>query len=43
MISHVSCGRVLETSGALADVEGRPIRAGQIVTFYDVFGTCGAC
>jgi threonine dehydrogenase-like Zn-dependent dehydrogenase len=39
----VSCGRVLETAGVLADVEGRPIRAGQVVTFYDVFGTCGAC
>src|SRR6185295_4478569 len=40
---HVSCGRVLETGGPLADVEGRPITAGQLVTFYDVFGTCGAC
>jgi L-iditol 2-dehydrogenase len=40
---HVSCGRVLETGGALVDVEGRPIEAGQLVTFYDVFGTCGAC
>jgi L-iditol 2-dehydrogenase len=40
---HVSCGRVLETGGELADVEGRPIRAGQLVTFYDVFGACGAC
>lgn len=40
---HVSCGRVLETSGPLTDVEGRPITTGQLVTFYDVFGTCGAC
>jgi L-iditol 2-dehydrogenase len=40
---HVSCGRVLETGGALADVEGREVRSGQLVTFYDVFGTCGAC
>ena len=40
---HVSCGRVLETGGPLADVEGRPIATGQLVTFYDVFGTCGAC
>jgi L-iditol 2-dehydrogenase len=40
---HVSCGRVLETAGALSDVEGRPIAVGRIVTFYDVFGTCGAC
>jgi L-iditol 2-dehydrogenase len=40
---HVSCGRVIETSGPLADVEGHPIRTGQLVTFYDVFGICGAC
>jgi len=40
---HVSCGRVMETGGPLADVEGRPIAPGQLVTFYDVFGTCGAC
>ncbi len=40
---HVSCGRVLETGGPLTDVEGRPITPGQVVTFYDVFGTCGAC
>jgi threonine dehydrogenase-like Zn-dependent dehydrogenase len=40
---HVSCGRILETAGALQDVEGRPLQAGQIVTFFDVFGTCGSC
>lgn len=40
---HVSCGRVVETGGPLADVEGRPIEAGAIVTFFDVFGTCGNC
>ena len=40
---HVSCGRVLETSGPITDVEGRAITAGQLVTFFDVFGTCGAC
>ena len=40
---HVSCGRVLETGGPLFDVEGQPIETGRIVTFYDVFGTCGAC
>jgi D-arabinose 1-dehydrogenase-like Zn-dependent alcohol dehydrogenase len=40
---HVSCGRVLETGGPVTDVEGRPIAVGQTVTFYDVFGTCGAC
>jgi len=40
---HVSVGRVLETRGPLADVEGRPIAEGALVTFYDVYGTCGAC
>ena len=40
---HVSCGRVLETAGPLTDVEGRRIEIGRMVTFYDVFGTCGAC
>jgi L-iditol 2-dehydrogenase len=40
---HVSVGRVQETGGALVDVEGRPIAEGTLVTFYDVYGTCGAC
>jgi threonine dehydrogenase-like Zn-dependent dehydrogenase len=40
---HVSCGRILETAGTLTDVEGRALAAGQDVTFFDVFGTCGSC
>jgi L-iditol 2-dehydrogenase len=40
---HVSVGRVLETGGPIADVEGRSVEAGRLVTFYDVFGTCGRC
>jgi len=40
---HVSVGRVLETNGPLPDVEGRAIAPGTLVTFYDVYGTCGAC
>ena len=40
---HVNCGRVLETGGELRDVEGLPIEIGQLVTFYDVYGTCGTC
>lgn len=40
---HVSCGRVLETNGPLHDVEGRPIAPGRLVTFYDVYKTCGRC
>lgn len=40
---HVSCGRLAESGGPLRDVEGREISLGALVTFYDVFGTCGAC
>ncbi len=40
---HVNCGRVAETGGDLFDVEGRPILPGAVVTFFDVFGTCGSC
>jgi threonine dehydrogenase-like Zn-dependent dehydrogenase len=40
---HVSCGHVTEAGGPLSDVEGREIRVGDLVTFYDVFGACGAC
>jgi L-iditol 2-dehydrogenase len=39
---HVSVGRVAEPDGAL-DVDGNPLREGQIVTFLDVYGTCGRC
>ena len=34
---------MLETNGPLSDVEGRDIPVGALVTFYDVFGTCGTC
>jgi len=40
---HVSVGRVLETNGALRDVDGNEVGVGRLVTFYDVFGTCGQC
>ena len=40
---HVNCGRVVETGGRIVDVEGREILVGAVVTFFDVFGTCGAC
>jgi len=40
---HVSVGRVLETGGRLQDVDGHEIGVGRLVSFYDVFGTCGAC
>ena len=40
---HVSVGRVLETNGPLRDALGGEIGAGRLVTFYDVYGICGAC
>jgi L-iditol 2-dehydrogenase len=40
---HINCGRVAQTSGELKDVEGKPIAAGTVVTFFDVFNTCGQC
>jgi threonine dehydrogenase-like Zn-dependent dehydrogenase len=40
---HVNCGRVVETGSRIFDVDGREISVGAIVTFFDVFGTCGAC
>ena len=40
---HVNCGRVLETGGPITDVDGGAIEPGRLVTFFDVFGTCGAC
>src|SRR6266571_7861215 len=40
---HINCGRILEANGTLHDVEGRPLAAGRLVTFFDVFGTCGEC
>jgi L-iditol 2-dehydrogenase len=39
---HVSVGRVAEPDGAL-DVDGNPLHVGQVVTFLDVYGTCGRC
>jgi threonine dehydrogenase-like Zn-dependent dehydrogenase len=40
---HINCGRVLESNGPLRDVGGRLIDTGALVTFFDVFGTCGSC
>jgi threonine dehydrogenase-like Zn-dependent dehydrogenase len=40
---HVNVGRVLEANGPLSDIGGRAIPTGALVTFYDVYGTCGAC
>ena len=40
---HISVGRVLETAGAVRDVDGREIGVGEVVTFLDVHGTCYDC
>jgi L-iditol 2-dehydrogenase len=40
---HVSVGKVVETGGEVTDVEDRPVRTGDVVTFLDVHETCHAC
>lgn len=40
---HVSCGVVDRARGVLTDPFGKPIREGDVVTFYDVFDVCGNC
>jgi L-iditol 2-dehydrogenase len=40
---HVSVGRVVGMAGTVSDVEGRPLREGDVVTFLDVHETCNAC
>ena len=40
---HVSVGRLAKIRGPLHDVEGKPLREGDRVTFLDVHRTCNAC
>lgn len=40
---HVSVGRVAETGGEVLDLEGAPLRTGDVITFLDVHETCGKC
>src|SRR5262249_28420268 len=40
---HVSVGRLEAIRGTPTDVEGRPLREGDRVTFLDVHRTCHAC
>lgn len=40
---HVSVGRLEKIRGELLDVDGRPFREGDRVTFLDVHRTCNAC
>ena len=40
---HVSIGSVEALNGEVRDVDGKPVATGDIVSFLDVHGTCGAC
>lgn len=40
---HVSVGVVEAVGGSVSDIEGLPIREGDVVTFLDVVGTCNNC
>jgi threonine dehydrogenase-like Zn-dependent dehydrogenase len=40
---HVSVGRLAKVRGRMLDVDGRPLREGDRVTFLDVHRTCYAC
>ncbi len=40
---HVSVGRVVETGGAVRDIDGTLIEVGAIATFLDVHETCHSC
>lgn len=40
---HVSVGEIAATGGPVADVDGRLLAAGDVVTFLDVYGSCGRC
>lgn len=40
---HVTTGTLDKLRGPLADVEGRPLREGDRLAFFDVHRTCGRC
>src|SRR5580765_5822006 len=40
---HVSVGEVAAVGGQAVDVDGRSLAPGDIVTFLDVYGSCGRC
>lgn len=40
---HVSVGHLAAIRGTMSDIEGRPFKEGDLVTFLDVHETCGAC
>lgn len=40
---HVSIGHLAAIRGTVADIDGKPFREGDLVTFLDVAETCGRC
>src|SRR6476659_7323740 len=40
---HVTAGTLEKIRGAARDVEGRPLREGDRIAFFDVHRTCGRC
>src|SRR5215207_3939515 len=40
---HVSVGEVAAIGGAAVDVDGRALTVADVVTFLDVYGSCGRC
>jgi len=40
---HVSVGEVAAFNGEVRDVDGRTLQIGDVVTFLDVYGSCGRC
>jgi L-iditol 2-dehydrogenase len=40
---HVSVGHLDRIRGTLRDIHGTPFREGDLVTIYDVHGSCNAC
>lgn len=40
---HVSTGEVLAIGGVAMDVDGQTLQVGDVVTFLDVYGSCGRC
>lgn len=40
---HVSVGRIAAIGGSALDVDGRALAVDDVVTFLDVYGSCGRC
>ena len=40
---HAAVGVIEEVRGDVRDVHGKPFRGGELVTYFDVYGTCNAC